>query len=225
MPQLENVPPPDGESAIPSPLLHGIIIPNDQAQAMYDELSGMEYGRLFTIMDQGYSVVMPGLITIRDNAAWLMLICLIAWVAILALFITLFILGQRQEVAVMRSLGARRSAAVQYILAGVVVVTLGAALLSAGGAYALYDVAFDVALSAPSMESQRIDDYSEMPVARNTEEEQRDQLQNAFVPENKGLMILGIIGGQWLLLLLASYICSRQLSGRNPMLLMQSKEE
>lgn len=225
MPYLADVPPPDGESGIASPLLYGLIIPNGQAQAVYDELNDMEYGRLFAIMDQGYSVVMPGLTTIRDNAVWLMLICLIAWVAILALFLVLFIFRQRQDVAIMRSLGAGRGAAVGYLIAGVVVVTLASALLAAGGAYALYDAAFDVALRAPSTESERIGDYSEMPVTRNTDEEKQDLLRDAFVPENKGLMILGIIGGQWLLLVMASLICSRQLSGRNPMLMIQSKEE
>lgn len=208
-----------------SPNLFTLTIPNNAAQAFYDEMGEVEYGRLYNIMDQGYSTVVPGLRVIRNNAAVLLGVCVLAWIAVVILFLLIFVLRQRKEAGEMLSLGAGKGRTTVHFLVSAVLISMLAAGLSIGAGLLLYEKVFDVALNASTLETTYSAKYSEMPVYRGTDEEQRDLIREAFVPRNKEALVAGVAIAQLLLVSGATLICTRMMIRQNPMELVRSKEE
>lgn len=226
VPTVEDVPSPLVEegAAQPDANLYTLIIDNDSAQAFYDEMQESGYGRLFILKDQGYSSVVPGLIVIRNNAGLLLGICLVAWAAIVVLFLLLFVLRQRKEAGIMLSLGAGKRRTIRHCMVGVGVVALVSAMLSIAGALLLYDSAFDAALNMPTMDSTRIGLFSELPIAAGSDEDQLEKLKASFVPENAPLLATIIAGAQAAVICLAAYGVSRRIVRENPMEMVKGKE-
>lgn len=225
VPAVEDIPSlyADDERDIPPMILHTLVLENKNIDAFYEEMGGKEYGRMYKILDQGYTALVPSLVVIRNNAAALLGIGVIAWIAILVLFLVIFILRLRKEAGVMISLGLNRRAAARRILVGVFLLTLLSILLSAGAGYALQDTMTDLVLKAPTTESAHVGDYSNLPVAQDTEEA-ASRLQAALKTDSMSALLLATAILQGLLILAASWGCAHRMTSKSPLELMQSKE-
>lgn len=226
VPQVTDVPSPyvDAERDIPATILYTLTLPNKDIDAFYEEMGGKEFGRMIRILDQGYSSVIPGLLVIRNNAALLLGVGVIAWIAIVVLFLLIFVLRQRKEAGIMLSMGAGRSRTIRGLMAGVTLIIVLATLLSIGAGYALEDTMTNLVLDAPTIETLHTGAYSNLPVMEENAEDKSARLRAALQPEHISVVLAITACVQGLLLLGASWICARKMTKKSPLELVRNRE-
>ena len=147
-----NLPPiePDHIST-PVPELPGmytLVLKNGSAEAFEAEMAAKGLGGLFYYFDQGYSNIAGTLDSMAENAAMLMLVSGLAWAAVCALFLTLYLARIRKELSVMASLGAPRRRMFAHAMAAALVIALLASLAGGAAGYAAYGKAADSAYAS-----------------------------------------------------------------------------
>lgn len=113
-----------------------VKITNGMADTFVKEIDQMLPERVkLTVYDQGYASVTEPLRNILNIAIVLTIVCVIAGIALLALFGFLFIYQQRGYARIMLHLGSRKKNVVFYFLSGAGAVVLPASLLGAVTGY------------------------------------------------------------------------------------------
>ncbi|MCD7755195.1 MAG: ABC transporter permease [Firmicutes bacterium] len=114
-----------------------IVLHNGQQEAFEALVEEMGYAGLFVYYDQGYAHVVDGLTEFEKVTGKLILAGLAAYAAIMLLYVLLFPVGQKRELAIMEGLGARTCQKVSHIMMSGIFILFPGTLFGALGSVAL----------------------------------------------------------------------------------------
>ena len=116
-----------------------VIIENGYADAFEKEMEAAGYGGIFYYFDQNYSEVKKVLDEYNNTSRLIALISLLAWVTVVAVFLTVYASKSRRDIAIMRSLGTSQAKTYISQLVIIVLIVLIAAIICSIVASRIYD--------------------------------------------------------------------------------------
>ena len=113
------------------PILNSFIIPNDKLEDFKLEMQEQNIGEYFLYYDQGYSIISDVIESISQNATVSLIYCFFVWLAVLIIFILIFVFHQKHDVGIILTLGAGIRRGFTYIILTCLMLILPATLVSA----------------------------------------------------------------------------------------------
>ena len=209
------------------PGMYTLVLNNGSAEAFEAEMAAKGLGGLFYYFDQGYSNIAGTLDSMAGNAAIFMLVSGLAWAAVCALFLTLYLARIRKELSVMASLGAPRRRMFAHAMAAALVIALLASLAGGAAGYAAYGKAADSAYA--SAYAQRGDSAglpSQDSLFPTDEEDEKEHhkpldLASSFAMQKAPEAALYAALIQFAALIAAAAVAAACLCGKKPMELLR----
>jgi hypothetical protein len=96
-----------------------VVIENGKAEEFEEEMAALGYGGMFYYFDQNYSQISGILDGYLKTASFIVLISVLAWVCIAAVFLSIYMISSRKSLATMLSLGSGRIKAFMNEMAGI----------------------------------------------------------------------------------------------------------
>lgn len=115
-----------------------VILKNGEGRAYQQSVQSMMTNHFsMSIYDQGYEQTVAPIYSMKTNATLILIMCSCCSIVILVLFGILFVIKQRETVAIMTSLGTKRKHILWYIEAGTIMMGTTAAIIGALTAFIL----------------------------------------------------------------------------------------
>ena len=115
-----------------------VVIENGKIEEFEEEMAALGYGGMFYYFDQNYSQIFGILDGYLKTASFIVLISILAWVCIAAVFLSIYMISSRKSLATMLSLGSGRIKAFTSEMAGISVIILIASILGLIAGMILY---------------------------------------------------------------------------------------
>ena len=115
-----------------------VIIENGKTEEFEEEMVALGYGGMFYYFDQNYSQISGILDGYLKTASFIVLISVLAWVCIAAVFLSIYMISSRKSLATMLSLGSGRIKAFTSEMTGISVIILIASILGLIAGMILY---------------------------------------------------------------------------------------
>jgi hypothetical protein len=96
-----------------------VVIENGKTEEFEEEMVALGYGGMFYYFDQNYSQISGILDGYMKTASFIVLISILAWVCIAAVFLSIYIISSRKSLATMLSLGSGRVKAFMSEMTGI----------------------------------------------------------------------------------------------------------
>jgi len=120
-----------------------VIIENGKTEEFEEEMAALGYGGMFYYFDQNYSQISGILDGYLKTASFIVLISILAWVCIAAVFLSIYMISSRKSLATMLSLGSGRIKAFISEMTGISVIILIASILGLIAGMILYGKVID----------------------------------------------------------------------------------
>ncbi|MFA7673390.1 MAG: hypothetical protein WCY62_06015 [Clostridia bacterium] len=126
-----------------------VVIENGKTEEFEEEMAAFGYGGMFYYFDQNYSQISGILDGYMKTASFIVLISILAWVCIAAVFLSIYMISSRKSLATMLSLGSGRIRAFMSEMAGISLIILIASAVGLTAGVILYGKVIDqtIALS------------------------------------------------------------------------------
>ena len=218
----------EGDNIEPErPGMFSLKLKNGSVKEFEAEMEALGYGGMYYYFDQGYSRVEGTLNGMNRNAALLMGICGLVWVAATALFMVLYIGRTKKELGIMASLGAGRRRMFIHTVTALAMTALISAALGGFLGYTVYNAASDVAYEYAREQGESNLMFSDLPAQSNlTEalwgEPGRDEdisavnLSDTFDMKKSPESVWYAAAGQFTAIIGASAIAAAVLSRKKP---------
>ena len=115
-----------------------VVIENGKTKEFEEEMAALGYGGMFYYFDQNYSQISGILDGYLKTASFIVLISILAWVCIAAVFLSIYMISSRKSLATMLSLGSGRIKAFMSEMTGISVIILIASILGMIAGMILY---------------------------------------------------------------------------------------
>jgi len=115
-----------------------VVIENGKTEEFEEEMVALGYGGMFYYFDQNYSQISGLLDGYLKTASFIVLISILAWVCIAAVFLSIYMISSRKSLATMLSLGSGRIKAFMSEMTGISVIILIASILGMIAGMILY---------------------------------------------------------------------------------------
>jgi len=115
-----------------------VVIENGKIEEFEEEMAALGYGGMFYYFDQNYSQIFGILDGYLKTASFIVLISILAWVCIAAVFLSIYMISSRKSLATMLSLGSGRIKAFTSEMTGISVIILIASILGLIAGMILY---------------------------------------------------------------------------------------
>jgi len=115
-----------------------VVIENGKTEEFEEEMAALGYGGMFYYFDQNYSQISGLLDGYLKTASFIVLISILAWVCIAAVFLSIYMISSRKSLATMLSLGSGRIKAFMSEMTGISVIILIASILGMIAGMILY---------------------------------------------------------------------------------------
>ena len=115
-----------------------VVIENGKIEEFEEEMAALGYGGMFYYFDQNYSQIFGILDGYLKTASFIVLISILAWVCIAAVFLSIYMISSRKSLATMLSLGSGRIKAFISEMTGISVIILIASILGLIAGMILY---------------------------------------------------------------------------------------
>ncbi|MDD3971262.1 MAG: hypothetical protein PHC31_05015, partial [Clostridia bacterium] len=115
-----------------------VVIENGKTEEFEEEMAALGYGGMFYYFDQNYSQISGLLDGYLKTASFIVLISILAWVCIAAVFLSIYMISSRKSLATMLSLGSGRIKAFISEMTGISVIILIASILGLIAGMILY---------------------------------------------------------------------------------------
>jgi hypothetical protein len=115
-----------------------VVIENGKTKEFEEEMAALGYGGMFYYFDQNYSQISGILDGYMKTASFIVLISILAWVCIAAVFLSIYMISSRKSLATMLSLGSGRIKAFMSEMTGISVIILIASILGLIAGMILY---------------------------------------------------------------------------------------
>jgi len=115
-----------------------VVIENGKTKEFEEEMAALGYGGMFYYFDQNYSQISGILHGYLKTASFIVLISILAWVCIAAVFLSIYMISSRKSLATMLSLGSGRIKAFMSEMTGISVIILIASILGLIAGMILY---------------------------------------------------------------------------------------
>ncbi len=115
-----------------------VVIENGKTKEFEEEMAALGYGGMFYYFDQNYSQISGILDGYLKTASFIVLISILAWVCIAAVFLSIYMISSRKSLATMLSLGSGRIKAFMSEMTGISVIILIASILGLIAGMILY---------------------------------------------------------------------------------------
>ena len=96
-----------------------VVIENGKTEEFEEEMVALGYGGMFYYFDQNYSQISGLLDGYLKTASFIVLISILAWVCIAAVFLSIYMISSRKSLATMLSLGSGRIKAFMSEMTGI----------------------------------------------------------------------------------------------------------
>ena len=96
-----------------------VVIENGKTEEFEEEMTALGYGGMFYYFDQNYSQISGILDGYMKTASFIVLISVLAWVCIAAVFLSIYMISSRKSLATMLSLGSGRIKAFMSEMTGI----------------------------------------------------------------------------------------------------------
>ncbi|HQO70225.1 MAG TPA: hypothetical protein PLH71_08015 [Clostridia bacterium] len=135
-----------------------VIIENGKTEEFEEEMVALGYGGMFYYFDQNYSQISGILDGYLKTASFIVLISILAWVCIAAVFLSIYMISSRKSLATMLSLGSGRIKAFISEMTGISVIILIASILGLIAGMILYGKVLDqtIALSLEGLSTSTV---------------------------------------------------------------------
>ncbi|MDD3972707.1 MAG: hypothetical protein PHC31_12460, partial [Clostridia bacterium] len=120
-----------------------VVIENGKIEEFEEEMAALGYGGMFYYFDQNYSQIFGILDGYLKTASFIVLISILAWVCIAAVFLSIYMISSRKSLATMLSLGSGRIKAFISEMTGISVIILIASILGLIAGMILYGKVID----------------------------------------------------------------------------------
>ncbi len=120
-----------------------VIIENGKTEEFEEEMAALGYGGMFYYFDQNHSQISGILDGYLKTASFIVLISILAWVCIAAVFLSIYMISSRKSLATMLSLGSGRIKAFISEMTGISVIILIASILGLIAGMILYGKVID----------------------------------------------------------------------------------
>ncbi|MFA5154000.1 MAG: hypothetical protein WC554_15725 [Clostridia bacterium] len=120
-----------------------VVIENGKTEEFEEEMAALGYGGMFYYFDQNYSQISGILDGYLKTASFIVLISILAWVCIAAVFLSIYMISSRKSLATMLSLGSGRVKAFISEMTGISVIILIASILGLVAGMILYGKVID----------------------------------------------------------------------------------
>jgi len=120
-----------------------VVIENGKTEEFEEEMAALGYGGMFYYFDQNYSQISGLLDGYLKTASFIVLISILAWVCIAAVFLSIYMISSRKSLATMLSLGSGRVKAFISEMTGISVIILIASILGLVAGMILYGKVID----------------------------------------------------------------------------------
>jgi hypothetical protein len=120
-----------------------VVIENGKTEEFEEEMVALGYGGMFYYFDQNYSQISGLLDGYLKTASFIVLISILAWVCIAAVFLSIYMISSRKSLATMLSLGSGRIKAFISEMTGISVLILIASILGLIAGMILYGKVID----------------------------------------------------------------------------------
>jgi len=120
-----------------------VVIENGKTKEFEEEMAALGYGGMFYYFDQNYSQISGILDGYLKTASFIVLISVLAWVCIAAVFLSIYMISSRKSLATMLSLGSGRIKAFISEMTGISVIILIASILGLIAGMILYGKVID----------------------------------------------------------------------------------
>ena len=120
-----------------------VVIENGKIEEFEEEMAALGYGGMFYYFDQNYSQIFGILDGYLKTASFIVLISILAWVCIAAVFLSIYMISSRKSLATMLSLGSGRIKAFISEMTGISVLILIASILGLIAGMILYGKVID----------------------------------------------------------------------------------
>ena len=114
-----------------------MLLKNGAMEEFKNDIAGTDWEKEFSLFSQGYEGLIGSIEEISKSAQNLLTLAVFGWFMLLALYILIYQNGQRRNIGIMRSLGARPKQARNYLFIsgfglGAVCIVIGTALTALG---------------------------------------------------------------------------------------------
>jgi hypothetical protein len=106
-----------------------VVIENGKTEEFEEEMAALGYGGMFYYFDQNYSQISGILDGYMKTASFIVLISILAWVCIAAVFLSIYMISSRKSLATMLSLGSGRMKAFMSEMAGISLIIFIASII------------------------------------------------------------------------------------------------
>ncbi len=124
-----------------------VVIENGKTEEFEKEMEALGYGGMFYYFDQNYSEIAGKLDGYMKTASFILFISVLAWVCIAAVFLSIYMIDSRKNLATMLSLGAGRVRAFFSEMSGIVLVVIIASAIGLIAGMELYGDVLDKTVS------------------------------------------------------------------------------
>jgi hypothetical protein len=106
-----------------------VVIENGKTEEFEEEMAALGYGGMFYYFDQNYSQISGILDGYMKTASFIVLISILAWVCIAAVFLSIYMISSRKSLATMLSLGSGRIKALMSEMSGISLIIFIASII------------------------------------------------------------------------------------------------
>ncbi|HPL07657.1 MAG TPA: hypothetical protein P5064_00580 [Clostridia bacterium] len=125
-----------------------VVIENGKTEEFEKEMEALGYGGMFYYFDQNYSEIAGKLDGYMKTASFILFISVLAWVCIVAVFLSIYMIDSRKNLATMLSLGAGRVRAFFSEMSGIVLIVIIASVIGLIAGMELYGDVLDKTIAA-----------------------------------------------------------------------------
>ncbi|HOF26209.1 MAG TPA: hypothetical protein PLZ04_02045 [Clostridia bacterium] len=125
-----------------------VVIENGKTEEFEKEMEALGYGGMFYYFDQNYSEIAGKLDGYMKTASFILFISVLAWVCIAAVFLSIYMINSRKNLATMLSLGAGRVRAFFSEMSGIVLIVIIASTIGLIAGMELYGDVLDKTIAA-----------------------------------------------------------------------------
>lgn len=203
----------------PEGVFLSVVLENGSIEKFIEACQGTRMEGRFSFFDQGYEFVSGGMKEVRSSALQILIFSGLAWFLILFLFLFLYQAREKKNIGIMRSLGASKQQARQYLFRSGAMIS-GAAVIFGGIPVKIITDQIAVRLSAAALENGTEKSVYSTVTLESASDGIKNLLENSSMKLYQILLCSGI---QMLLLFLCIWLAARQLTEAEPEKFLKSK--